>query len=302
MLQEWCAWLPSGGCLSASMALFKPTITAYSPVRLLGLLCVVMATLLLVHLLWSPRSSAVSRRQAAFANPPLSHLPMLQEVPSRQESVAPNTDHMQTQFQRLVHLDLKGAPLSLPYMRKTFPLMKELGVTGLLVEYEDMFPYWGALSTLAHPACYNRSDIAELQELALTHNFTLIPLVQSFGHLEFVLKHDKWKHLRANAISQKGINPSLNESLRLLMSMFDQMLELHPNAAYIHIGGDEVYTLGQSKETKARMRDNGLSRDEIYLIHLTYLAQYIKNKRPSVISIFWDDMIRHINLDLLKVR
>lgn len=78
---------------------------------------------------------------------------------------------------KLVHLDLKGAPPRVEYLHKVsflltsstclvvpahcaspsqlIELFSRLGVDGLLVEYEDMFPYGGELQLLqatAQPA------------------------------------------------------------------------------------------------------------------------------------------------------
>ena len=47
--------------------------------------------------------------------------------------------------ERIVHLDLKGAPPRASYFVKIFPLLSELGATGILIEYEDMFPYNGLI-------------------------------------------------------------------------------------------------------------------------------------------------------------
>ena len=44
---------------------------------------------------------------------------------------------------RIVHFDLKGAPPSIDYMKKVVTLSKKLGATGVLIEYEDMFPWTG---------------------------------------------------------------------------------------------------------------------------------------------------------------
>lgn len=56
--------------------------------------------------------------------------------------------------QRLVHLDLKGAPPRAAYLAEVLPLLRAMGATGLLLEYEDAFPYAAPLEALRAPHAY----------------------------------------------------------------------------------------------------------------------------------------------------
>lgn len=61
--------------------------------------------------------------------------------------------------ERLVHLDLKGAPPKLSFLKQLLPVLRALGATGLLIEYEDMFPYSGALQPLAAHNAYKEAEL-----------------------------------------------------------------------------------------------------------------------------------------------
>lgn len=97
---------------------------------------------------------------------------------------------------KIVHLDLKGAPPKLSYYAEFFPFLKKLGASGVLIEYEDMFPYL-SIDASANNA-YTRGEIETILKLANESSLEVIPLIQTFGHLEFLLKLQKYKHLREN--------------------------------------------------------------------------------------------------------
>ncbi|XP_017779288.1 PREDICTED: hexosaminidase D-like [Nicrophorus vespilloides] len=68
-----------------------------------------------------------------------------------------------------------------------------MGPTGILIEYEDMFPYDGDISALNH---FSVQNFSEINMLADVHHLQIIPLVQTFGHMEFILKLEKYRNLR----------------------------------------------------------------------------------------------------------
>jgi hypothetical protein len=130
---------------------------------------------------------------------------------------APNYPVINTsRIQRFVHLDLKGASPRLDYYRTLFPFLKQLGATGLLIEYEDMFPFTGPLAVVRHTYAYSHDDIKEILQLAKINGLHVMPLLQVYGHLEYVLKLKEFVHLREDQRYPQVITPCLEDSYQLI--------------------------------------------------------------------------------------
>ncbi|KAM9296254.1 hexosaminidase D [Gastrophryne carolinensis] len=200
----------------------------------------------------------------------------------------------------LVHLDLKGAPPKVSYLAEVIPLISRLGASGLLVEYEDTFPYDGELLPLRAAHAYSPQEIGEILQLAHIHQLEVIPLIQTFGHMEFVLKHEQFSHLREVPTFPNSLNPHKDQSLRLLRLMIGQVMALHPAARCLHIGADEVYYLGKGAESDELLRGRGLSVTDIFLSHLRNVAGHVTSSYPGVRVIAWDDMLRDADPQSLK--
>lgn len=86
-----------------------------------------------------------------------------------------------------------------------FPLLRDWGATGLLIEWEDTFPYTRELSAIGSKGPGNRGgaysvvEAKQILQLANDNGLIVIPLVQTFGHLEVFF------FSRAN-ISSKTLN------------------------------------------------------------------------------------------------
>ncbi|XP_024090325.2 hexosaminidase D isoform X3 [Pongo abelii] len=200
---------------------------------------------------------------------------------------------------RLVHLDLKGAPPKVSYLSEIFPLFRALGANGLLIEYEDMFPYEGPLRLLRAKYAYSPSEIKEILHLAGLSELEVIPLVQTFGHMEFVLKHAAFAHLREVGPFPCTLNPHEAESLALVGAMIDQVLELHPGAQWLHVGCDELYYLGEGEASRRWLQQEQNSTGKLCLSHMRAVASHVKARRPSVTPLVWDDMLRDLPEDQL---
>ncbi|XP_038066978.1 hexosaminidase D-like [Patiria miniata] len=206
-----------------------------------------------------------------------------------------------SQYHRLVHLDLKRAPLKMEFLTKLIVKLKEWGATGLLVEYEDTFPYTGELAELALPNAYSLADIEALQQITRDNDMEYVPLVQTFGHLEMVLKHNKFVHLREVAEFPTSICPSKEESLLLIQEMLEQVIQAHEGLKYLSIGGDEVAHVGLCHKCQHRIEtDLGGYTCSLYLDHMTKVLRYMRKQHPGITCIMWDDMLRTINPKIMN--
>lgn len=197
---------------------------------------------------------------------------------------------------RLVHLDLKGAPPTMKYLIQLLPLFKSLGATGLLVEYEDTYPYVGDLKVLHGAVVYTEEEVVEFLKQANNHGLDVVPLVQTFGHLEFVLKHEKFKEIRATPDNPMSLCSMNKGSLPLVKALIEDIMRLHANAKFIHLGGDEVYNLGECELDKK----SKLNKNELYLQHMKPVLEFTKNKFPAVRPLIWHDMLSHWSEEQLK--
>ena len=98
-------------------------------------------------------------------------------------------------------------------------------------------------------------------------------------------------------------------SLKVNLFLF-QVLSLHPDAAWLHIGCDEVYQLGQCPICSQKLltantdpsNSNGYQDGRsLFLQHVHRVASYVKNQK-NVIPIIWDDMLRTIPAHILQVK
>ncbi|XP_044266884.1 hexosaminidase D-like [Tribolium madens] len=211
--------------------------------------------------------------------------------------------HRETPFKgaKIVHLDLKGAPPKISYYKTLFSLLSKFGATGVLIEYEDMFPYGSPiLKNVSALNAYTVEDIHYINKLAKENKLEVIPLLQTFGHLEFLLKLEEFSELREVPEYPQVICPTHEKTLSVLMEMIEQVLEMHPNSKTIHIGADEVYYLGFCDRCANIMNKFNLSKNMLFLEHINAITTRIRKKYPHIKILMWDDEFRSFSAKELK--
>ena len=134
-----------------------------------------------------------------------------------------------------MHIDFKGLPLQPNYVMDCLSVLRSKGATGVILEWEDMFPYSGEFECLRASAAYSADEIGLVVEKAQELGLDVIPLVQTVGHLEFALKHEKFAALREDAKDFGTLCPVLPKAASFVKGMLAQVLALHPHSTRVHI-------------------------------------------------------------------
>ncbi|XP_074637845.1 hexosaminidase D-like isoform X2 [Acropora palmata] len=216
-------------------------------------------------------------------------------IPGQNAAVQKDKPNNKFSGHKLIHLDLGGAPPKLTYLLELLPYFRYWNATGLLIEYADTFPYDGELQVIQGPDAYSKEEVSFLIKEALQNELIVIPLVQTFGHLEFVLKHKQFAHLRETAKYTNSICPNDPESAELVKKMIGQVAELHRGIKWFHVGADEVWNL---KTCKTCLEDRN-NKSMIFLKHMIPVLEHVRSR--NLIPIMWDDMMREWTIDFLKV-
>lgn len=173
--------------------------------------------------------------------------------------------------QRLVHFDLKGAPPRVSYFQQLLPFIRELGATGVLLEWEDMFPFSGPkLKKLSNGYAYSEEDIETIMNNAEKNKLEVIPLIQTFGHLEMLLKHEEFVELREVPKYPQVVCPSHPQIYETLYEMIDQIIAKHPKSKAIHIGSDEAYYVGRCQRCRRLLETKYCRNPKISNYTVTY--------------------------------
>ncbi|EFO21044.2 hypothetical protein LOAG_07445 [Loa loa] len=204
---------------------------------------------------------------------------------------------------RIFHLDLKGAAPKMDYLLKLVPFIKQIGATGIMIEYEDMFPFTGKLSGVKAGNAYTLDELRRFLRAIQTHDLDIIPLVQTVGHLEYILKYPNFSKYREEERYPQVICLTDEGAVDLVQEALRQILDLHKEFAmkYFHIGADEVYQIGRCEKDRSYMVSNNVDTEFLLLKHIAKVAKFVKAQVPEkkVNVLIWHDML--VNLQTQNV-
>uniref|UniRef100_A0A0N5AQ48 beta-N-acetylhexosaminidase n=1 Tax=Syphacia muris TaxID=451379 RepID=A0A0N5AQ48_9BILA len=202
----------------------------------------------------------------------------------------------------VVHFDLKGAAPKADFLLKVFKLIKSNGATGILLEWEDTFPFLGVLEENRATDAYSLEDVNKILKGASDIGLNVIPLVQTFGHLEWILKLDKFRKYRENDIFPQVICLADGEAVSLVKEAIKQVIEVHIRygISFFHIGADEAFQYGVCAKDMQWFAKNRKSKEVLAAEHLKNIAEYVKSFNSEIKVLAWHDMIRNFSPTIIE--
>lgn len=183
------------------------------------------------------------------------------------------------------YLDLRNIYPKFDNLMAFIAEMSQYKLNTLVVEWEDKIPF-DTMRKLRHKTqAFTEDQLARLQQVCQEHFIELIPLQQAFGHLEYALKMPEYIHLRELPTTPGEMCPLREGSFELAAALIADTVALHPESRYLHLGCDEVWSLGQSDECKA----SGKTREQISIDFLNLIIA--ETCRLGKIPIIWHDMV-----------
>lgn len=182
------------------------------------------------------------------------------------------------------YLDMRGLYPKFENLLTYVEEMAHYKLNTLVVEYEDKLPR--PRKEFCHSIeSWTAKQLSTFLHTAYEHFIEIIPLQQSFGHLEYALKLPAYQYLRETPETPGEMCPLRNGAYELAASLIEETAHAHPESRYIHLGCDEVWSLGKSSECK----ESGKSRGQIAVEFINLLAE--KALSLGKIPIVWHDML-----------
>lgn len=183
------------------------------------------------------------------------------------------------------HFDMRIQVMKMPALKKFVANLAGRGINTIIMEWEGSYPFIKE-PLISNRHAYTRAQVTEFIGYCKTLHIQVIPLQQSFGHVEYILRNYKYAALREDQKDFSQVCPSEPElNKKLFTTLYAELIATH-NSPYVHIGGDETYLLGHCEKCKKRAAEIGLSR--LYFDHIKMLCDIVVSmgKKPIV----WADI------------
>ncbi len=187
-----------------------------------------------------------------------------------QTGFAQTTDN---QFKvRGFHLDMRIQVMPMPTLKAFAKRLSDGGINTLIMEWEGTYPF-EKHPLIPNRYAYTKAEIVDFVKYCNDLGIDVIPLQQSFGHVEYILRNEKYKDLREDQKDYSQVCPlQTKQDSALFTDLYTELASTH-TSKYIHIGGDETYLLGHDERCKLMVAKEGKSK--LYIDYIRMLCNIV---------------------------
>ena len=161
------------------------------------------------------------------------------------------------------------------------------GYNAILWEVENKVRWECCPEVAAHDA-YAKEDFRRLLDRARRLGLEPIPLMQTFGHAEYVLGCERYRSMRECPERKNCYCVSSPDVRRFQKRLLLEYIELFgPDVKRFHLGGDEAYGYGSCATCRAR------EPLALYIEHLDAISEELTARQ--IRPIVWHDMLQHFD-------
>jgi len=186
------------------------------------------------------------------------------------------------------HIDWNMAQHRVEYLRQWLPRLAAAGYDAVLWEMENGVA-WETCPECVAPDALDKATFRSILDEARALGLESIPLLQTIGHAEYVLRHEPYAPLRELPDKIDQYCPRNPEVLPFLDRWIREVVDLFGAPGRFHIGADEAWHLGSCESCQAFCEEHSSSR--LYVDHVNAVARPLLEAgiRPMI----WADMVLH---------
>ncbi len=186
------------------------------------------------------------------------------------------------------HIDMNIAQFRGPYLKKMLKVLADLGYDTIIWEVENNIR-WETCPECVSPDAFTKAEFKDILAYGRELGLEPIPLLQTIGHCEYVLKHEAYKPLAEVPGRIDQYCPQNAAVAPFLKKWIEEYLEVFGPIRSFHLGADEAYTLGECPRCRAYVQTHSISA--LYIDHINALAQPLIDR--GIRPIIWSDMLLH---------
>ena len=186
------------------------------------------------------------------------------------------------------HIDMNIKQFRGEYLKSWLAELSSLGYNTIIWEVENNIQ-WETCPESVSPDAFSKAEFKELLSYSRELGLEPIPLLQTIGHCEYVLKHDEYLYLAEREGSITQYCPRNPDVTVFLKKWIAEYLEVFGDVKRFHLGADEARLLGHCEQCKAYVQEHSIS--ELYIDHINTVSEPLIARQIQ--PIIWADMVLH---------